>query len=95
MGGALEVPGNVHAYCPQLPNKTAEWNFYIDPTSTAEVIESGTPVTLVPLDATNAVPVTPDFVNRLKDRQTTSSGDGLRDGKHERLSPAHTPRTRA
>lgn len=71
MGGAVNVPGNVHATCPELPNKTAEWNFYIDPTAAAEVVASGIPVTLVPLDATNAAPVTIAFYNLLRDRLIT------------------------
>ncbi|OWK34622.1 Inosine-uridine preferring nucleoside hydrolase [Fimbriiglobus ruber] len=75
MGGAVEVAGNVHATCPELPNGTAEWNFYVDPAAAAEVLESGAAVTLVPLDATNAAPVTPDFFDRLRDRRTTPSAE--------------------
>jgi inosine-uridine nucleoside N-ribohydrolase len=50
MGGAVNVPGNVF-------DSSAEWNFYIDTQAAAAVIGSGIPVTLVPLDATNDVPV--------------------------------------
>ncbi|MGI9609967.1 MAG: nucleoside hydrolase, partial [Acidimicrobiia bacterium] len=52
MGGALNVPGNVF-------DSPAEWNIYIDASSAKTVIESGIPITLVPLDATNHVPVPP------------------------------------
>lgn len=53
MGGALSVPGNVD----QAP--TAETNAWVDPTAMRIVLRSGVPLTLVPLDATNQVPVTP------------------------------------
>lgn len=71
MGGAVGVPGNVHATRPELANRTAEWNFYADPAAAAAVVASGAAVTLVPLDATDAVPVTPAFLARLRTRRTT------------------------
>lgn len=64
MGGAVRVPGNVFDVGPQPP--VAEWNFYIDPTAAAEVIEAGPPVTLVGLDATNLAPVTGDVIELLR-----------------------------
>ncbi len=63
MGGALDVAGNVTD--PALDAAASEWNLYVDPTAAAEVIASGVPVTLVGLDATDQVPVTPAFVERL------------------------------
>jgi pyrimidine-specific ribonucleoside hydrolase len=53
MGGALDVPGNVGGH------ERAEYNFWIDPAAAREVLRGSVPVTLVPLDATNQVPVTP------------------------------------
>ena len=50
MGGAVDSPGNVETV-------DAEWNFWIDVPAAAEVLASGVPITLVPLDATNDVPV--------------------------------------
>lgn len=50
MGGAVDVPGNVF-------DSPAEWNFYIDARAARDVLDSGAPITLVPLDATNDVPV--------------------------------------
>ena len=50
MGGALDVPGNVF-------DSAAEWNFYVDAEAAQSVLQSGAPITLVPLDATNHVPV--------------------------------------
>jgi hypothetical protein len=38
---------------------------YVDPTAASEVLGSGAPVLLVALDATNQVPVTPVFLERL------------------------------
>ena len=51
MGGAVNVPGNV-------PNSTAEFNFWTDYLAASIVLSSGVPVTMVPLDATNQAPVT-------------------------------------
>jgi pyrimidine-specific ribonucleoside hydrolase len=64
MGGAIKVPGNVGLYV--NGNESAEFNLYIDPLATSEVFSSGVPITLVPLDATNQVPVDIDFYNRLE-----------------------------
>ena len=50
MGGAVDVSGNVEG-------ANAEWNLWIDVPAAAAVIGSGVPVTLIPLDATNFVPV--------------------------------------
>ena len=63
MGGAVRTAGNV--FGEGIPPSTAEWNMYVDPTAAAEVVASGAPVVLVPLDATNQAPVTPDFVDLL------------------------------
>jgi inosine-uridine nucleoside N-ribohydrolase len=53
MGGAVHVPGNVGA-----GHENVEFNLWIDPVAADEVLASGVPVTLVPLDATNDVPAT-------------------------------------
>jgi pyrimidine-specific ribonucleoside hydrolase len=71
MGGALDVPGNVGASGMGIDNASAEWNVYVDPYAANVVLRSGAPVTLVPLDATNQVPVTLDFYNRLAAEQHT------------------------
>lgn len=71
MGGAVEVAGNVGASS-NIENEVADWNFYVDPRAAAEVLASGAPITLVPLDATNHVPVTMEFCKRLKRDRTTS-----------------------
>ncbi len=63
MGGAIEVPGNApeNAAAP-----VAEWNMYVDPTAASLVFKSGLPITLIPLDATNRVPIDRAFVAPLK-----------------------------
>lgn len=47
MGGAVASPGNV--------TPLAEFNFYVDPEAAAQVLESGLPVELIPLDVTRKV----------------------------------------
>jgi len=57
MGGAVYVDGNIHDFYPDDPNVYAEWNLYADPQAAKEVFESGLNLYLIPLDATNKVPV--------------------------------------
>jgi purine nucleosidase len=52
MGGAVRTAGNVTPH--------AEFNFYVDPLAVRIVLESGLPITLVPLDVTHQVPLTPE-----------------------------------
>ena len=47
MGGAVRTRGNVTPF--------AEFNFFVDPLAAKIVLESGLPITLVPLDATHQV----------------------------------------
>lgn len=63
MGGAVDASGNVAG--PDLAAADSEWNVYVDPTAASEVFGSGAPLILVALDATNQVPVTPMFLERL------------------------------
>jgi inosine-uridine nucleoside N-ribohydrolase len=56
MGGALRVPGNlVDGGLTQ--NRTAEWNFFVDPEAARRVFAAGAPIRLIPLDATRRVPI--------------------------------------
>jgi inosine-uridine nucleoside N-ribohydrolase len=64
MGGAVGVPGNI-TFPPTIKNPHAEWNFYVDPTAANVVFRSGLPITLVPLDATNDVPMSAAVAARL------------------------------
>ena len=66
MGGAVDAPGNVGVDAPAPGNvgvTDAEWNFRIDVPAAARVLASGAQITLVPLDATDHVPV-PGFWQR-------------------------------
>jgi pyrimidine-specific ribonucleoside hydrolase len=69
MGGAVEVPGNVAAA------PAAEWNIYADPHAASAVFASDMPLTLVPLDATNFVPVDTAYVNRLEAEKSTPQAE--------------------
>ncbi len=59
MGGVVRGPGNV--------TPCAEFNIFVDPDAAQEVIASGIPITLVPLDATRQVRLTRDFLRRRLD----------------------------
>ncbi|RDI48689.1 nucleoside hydrolase [Aquicella lusitana] len=65
MGGAVNVHGNIKALDPTSDNIVAEWNIYADPKAADIVFSSKIPVTLVPLDATNQVPMTKAFYDSL------------------------------
>lgn len=78
MGGALEVDGNLQGGM-ETDNSSAEWNFYVDPLADAQVIESGVPITLIPLDVTNQAPLTREFFKRLGDDKTTPGAEFVYD----------------
>ncbi|XP_052208624.1 nucleoside hydrolase 3-like isoform X2 [Diospyros lotus] len=52
-------------------NPYAEFNIFGDPFAAYQVIHSGIPVTLVPLDATNTIPITEKFFEALEQNQLT------------------------
>jgi purine nucleosidase len=54
MGGAVRTRGNITPH--------AEFNFYVDPLAAKIVLDSRLPITLVPLDATRQVPLTPELM---------------------------------
>ncbi len=56
MGGAVRTKGNVTPH--------AEFNIYVDPLAAKIVFESGLPVTLVPLDVTHQVHLTPSLIEK-------------------------------
>jgi inosine-uridine nucleoside N-ribohydrolase len=67
MGGAVDVRGNVGKSGVGIDNDVAEWNIYIDPMAANIILATGVPFTLVPLDATQHVPITRRFYNVLRD----------------------------
>lgn len=56
MGGAIQKPGNI--------SPSAEFNIYVDPHAASVVFNSGLPITLVPLDVTHQVILTPEFLEK-------------------------------
>lgn len=66
MGGAIDVPGNVAAFNPDYTNQVAEWNFFVDPRAAKHLFASAIPITLVPLDASNHVPLNRAFFQSLQ-----------------------------
>jgi purine nucleosidase len=56
MGGAVRTGGNI------TPN--AEFNIFSDPLAAKMVFESGIPITLVPLDVTQQVSLTPEWMEQ-------------------------------
>lgn len=64
MGGAIGVRGNVRA---AWRDGTQEWNVYNNPAAFDTVLRSGIALTLVPLDATENVPVTREFRDIIRD----------------------------
>lgn len=57
VGGAFGVPGNIVDLVPISDNQTAEFNIYIDPHAVRTVLESGVPITFIPLDASESAPL--------------------------------------
>lgn len=54
MGGAVRTSGNVTPH--------AEFNIFVDPVAARMILESGLPITLVPLDVTRQVCLTPQVM---------------------------------
>lgn len=77
MGGSIWAKGNiiVPGFTDHYKNKTSEWNVLIDPIATRIVLQSKVPITLVPLDGTNDVKVTPDDAKAFKAAIKTPSGE--------------------
>ncbi|GFP98628.1 probable uridine nucleosidase 1 [Phtheirospermum japonicum] len=61
--------GNV--YTGYNSNPYAECNMFSDPFAAYQVIHSGIPVTLVPLDATNTIPITKNLFTEFENNQHT------------------------
>ncbi|HHP7229679.1 MAG TPA: nucleoside hydrolase [Xenococcaceae cyanobacterium] len=70
MGGALTVAGNVEKVFALEHDGTAEWNVFWDAIAASQIWDTSIPITLCPLDITNTVPVTAEFIKKLaKQRQ--------------------------
>jgi len=53
--GAAFIPFILIDFLASPENVSAEWNVYTDPLAASKVFQSGVPIVLVPLDATNQV----------------------------------------
>jgi inosine-uridine nucleoside N-ribohydrolase len=72
MGGAVRVPGNLgDGGAFKTDNTVAEWNMFIDPAAAKTVFASGAPIRLVPLDATQRVPIDMALLEQLQARAET------------------------
>lgn len=65
MGGALRVGGNVDPWFEGGQDGSMEWNVYWDPPAAARVFETEIPVAMCPLDLTNRVRMTDEFIRGL------------------------------
>jgi purine nucleosidase len=74
MSGALQVPGNVDL---DGCDGSAEWNVYADAVSYKEVVEASPNLTIIPLDVTNQLRVTPEFISRLEAQSDRSKASLL------------------
>ena len=74
MGGAIDVPGNISAG-DTTPTDGVEWNLGADPDALAAVLALDVPITFVPLDATNDVPVPADIADQLASDHGAAGAD--------------------
>ncbi len=73
MAGALNMTGNIHDLIPNHVAMQSEWNVFIDPFAANYVVESGIPMTLVPLNVTKYAPINMDFLNLINAQPKTPS----------------------
>ena len=78
MLGTVEAPGNVivdeHTEADRL-----EWNAFADPSAVAAVFDADVPLSIVPLDATDDVPVPADLADRLETDHAAGGADLVRE----------------
>jgi len=71
MGGAVSVRGNLDdGGFFKTTNTTAEWNLFHDPLAAEIVFNSGAVMRMIPLDATNKVPIDKAFLQELSRART-------------------------
>jgi pyrimidine-specific ribonucleoside hydrolase len=79
MGGAIGVPGNIYAVDGNYLNTVAEWNIFLDPLGAKILLGSGVPITLVPLDASQYVPLNAAFYARLTAHHKSRAAEFIHD----------------
>lgn len=65
MGGAFDVPGNLWGSTAAGFDNTQEFNIWLDSAAAAKVFRKVPHARIVPLDATQDVPITLDYIDRL------------------------------
>lgn len=73
MLGTVEAPGNV--YIDGLSGGGVEWNAFADPSAVEAVFATAVPISIVPLDATDDVPVPADLADRLATDHAAAGAD--------------------
>jgi inosine-uridine nucleoside N-ribohydrolase len=74
MAGTIDAPGNVIIDKVTAADRL-EWNVAADPSAVAAVMATGIPMSFVPLDATDDVPVPTDLVARLAADHSAAGAD--------------------
>ncbi|KAE8725892.1 putative histidine-containing phosphotransfer protein 2 [Hibiscus syriacus] len=67
--GMCDYPGNL--FTDFDSNPYAEFNIFGDPFAAYQVFHSGIPITIVPLDATNTIPITKEFLKAFEESRGT------------------------
>lgn len=87
MGGAVRIAGNITPF--------AEFNFYVDPLAARIVLESGLPITVVPLDVTHRVFLTPQIMEeKIKPMDTPSSEFAIQSTGYDSINLQFRPGTK-
>ena len=73
MLGTIDAPGNV--YIDGLSGGGVEWNAFADPSAVEAVFATDVPISIVPLDATDDVPVPADLPERLAADRAAAGAD--------------------
>lgn len=77
MGGSYAKPGNIIVpnFTDNNPNQVSEWNFFIDPVATKQVLEAQLAKLMVGLDVTNTVRITHPFADAFKAKVNTPASE--------------------
>jgi inosine-uridine nucleoside N-ribohydrolase len=74
MAGAVDVAGNV-VVGDVTPESGLEWNLAADPSAVGVVFGTATPISLIPLDATDSLPIPEDLAERLAESHDSAGAD--------------------
>ena len=75
MLGTVKAPGNV--WVDGIAGGAVEWNAFADPSAVEAVFATDVPITIVPLDATDDVPVPADLTERVATDHAAGGADLL------------------